>query len=114
MPLVKKEYKLFDQSPIRDNVIHLPSVLLDLTKGQVWSFEVRNMANQIVTVSLLGGSDKAPSSAGLVGMTANIAANTIEPVVTNVWMPYVGMQVRYAVAPIVGYITVTGWVQELS
>lgn len=108
--LVKKRYTLFDHRVIKDTKIYFPDVLMDLSLGIAWGFDIDNAQDQTVTVELIGGGD--PSSMGLVGSSGSVAAGTIQPLATNIWLPFLGVRISYASAPSAGNITVTGWVQE--
>ena len=98
---------LFDRAAIRDVLSHDPPHFLDLSKAKAWGFEVRNSCNQPVIVALIGGP-----GGGLTGAGGVVAAGVTEPVITDVWLPRLGLRATYAVAPVAGSLSITGWLQE--
>ena len=107
MALITKRFDLIRNLEIRDTASHYPTDLMNLDKAVAWGFEVKNKHNQAVTVALIGGEAR-----GLVGSSASVAANTDEPVATDVWNPWLGLRATYSTAPTSGDLTILGWVQE--
>ena len=108
------DYTLFSDREIRDTKTYYPDELLDLSQATYWGFDVENSCNQDVICELIGGSRDIPASAGLidVGATVTIAAGATLPIATDIWMPFLGVRISYAVAPTSGKLRTTGWVQE--
>ena len=110
---VMKRSVLFDREKIRDTSAHYPRLLISLADADAWGFEVKNYHNQEATAELIGGGVNNPAAAGLLGSSATIAANTREPIATDIWFPWLGLRVTYATVPTTGELEVTGWVQEV-
>lgn len=108
----RRNFLLFDSLAIRDTARRYPLEMLPLGKARSWGFEVYNDHNQIVTVTLIGGSSPEPAANGDVGTGSTIASNTREPVATDIWLAFLGIRVNYATAPTGGAITVSGWILE--
>jgi len=112
--LKKREYILFSNQNVRDTKYYYPVTLVDLSQAISWGFEVENYCNQIVTCELIGGSINASSGVGTLGTNASatVAAGAVAPIATNIWLPFLGVRISYAISPTSGYIKITGWVQE--
>jgi len=112
--LRKREYILFSDQSVRDTKYYYPTTLIDLSSAIAWGFEVQNYTDQIVTCELIGGSINFPAGVGALGTNASatVAAGAVAPIATNIWLPFLGVRIRYASSPASGYIRVTGWVQE--
>ena len=104
--------KLFDRLKIRDTNAKYPAMLLDLRDAEYWGFEVDNSHDQNATVSLIGGSVGVPGSAGNVGADVTVNSATVEPIATDIWLPFLGLKVAFATAPTSGEITITGFVKR--
>lgn len=101
---------LFYQQLFNDTLLHNPVALLPLEDAEFWSFEVQNLTDQDVTLTLIGGATSA--SFGSTGAaTSTVTKGSIAPYVTNIWMPYEGLAVQYASAPSTGTLTITGTAQ---
>lgn len=108
---------LFDGVEIRDTASHRPlesDALLDLRGARNWSFEIQNDHDQAVTVEVIGGSNRTPAGMGLLGISVAIAANTIEPIATDIWLPFMALQTSYSVQPASGSLTIRGFRQLFS
>jgi hypothetical protein len=106
--------RLIDRLAITDTGSHRPNVLLNLNQAVSWVFEVNNQLDQSVTIHLVGAFTDDPGNAGDVGLSATIAATTVEPVVldaSNLWTPFSGLRAVCPVAPSAGFVTVRGAVQ---
>jgi hypothetical protein len=110
--MARRNFLLFDRLTIRDIVNHFPLDMLPLAKARAWGFTVYNDHNQALTVTLIGGSSPEPAANGAVAAGSSIAANTREPVATDVWLAFLGLRASYAIAPTDGTLTIEGWVQE--
>ena len=105
---------MFNALEIRDTINHRPTEapsVMDLRGARNWSFDVINDHNQIVTIEIIGGSNRSPEGMGLLGVSVTIAANTTEPIATDIWLPFMSIQVSYAVAPATGTVSVRGFRQ---
>ena len=107
--LKTRPYTLIDRLAIRDTNPRDSEAGMDLSRSRAWGFEVHNGHDQAVTVELTNGATRAGT-----GVTATIPANTVEPIVTDIWLPSLGVRTSYAVAPTTGALSVKGWVQEES
>ncbi|NIV33255.1 MAG: hypothetical protein GWN58_28560 [Anaerolineae bacterium] len=102
---------IFDQERIRDTDNRVGRAVLDLSNARHWGFEVINDHDQAVDVELLAGGIRPASGLGLVGVSATIAANTTEPILTDVWARAMTVRVSYATPPSEGNLTVIGFRQ---
>jgi len=96
---------LFDRYPIRDTNTHFPIRLAPLSGMRWWAFEVFNDLNQSVNVYPIGGFGDNPRS-GRIGTYQTIAANTLEPIVTDDWLPWYGCRVDCSTAPTTGTLSI--------
>ena len=109
---------IFDALEIRDGNNHRPAEVtsvLDLRAARYWSFEIQNDHDEALTIELIGGSNRTPDGMGLLGVTLVIAANTIEPIATDIWLPFMSMQASYVTSsPTSGSLTARGFRQVFS
>ena len=88
-----------------------PLNLLDLRKAKSWAFEVNNTLDQAVRVHLIGSMSNNTIGAGDVGISQSVAANTVEPIITTHWAPFLGVRLVAAANPASGEISVKGQAQ---
>ncbi|MCI0441271.1 MAG: hypothetical protein L0177_19385, partial [Chloroflexi bacterium] len=110
--LVFQRILLFDRFQVRDTALKHPLRALDLRGADYWGFDVLNEHDQTVLVELIGGDSRAPSSLGAIGVSASIAANTNEPIVTDIWIPTMAVRISYSTQPTAGQITVYGFARK--
>jgi len=84
---------------------------MDIRQARYWSFVVLNGYDQAVTVQLIGRSGQAGSSAGVIGAGGVVAAGTEEPVATNIFSPFIGLNFQCVIAPTAGALTIWGYKQ---
>lgn len=108
---------LFADLAVRDTINHRPTeggAVLDLRGARNWHFDIENGCNQEVTVNIIGGANRSPDGMGLLGVSVAIAANTLEPIATDIWLAFMSLQISYAVGPASGAITAKGFRQLFS
>ena len=98
--------------PVRAISPQLPTELLDLRKASFWYFEVRNYTDQALTAKLIGSIQSNPAQAGEIGAETSVAADTIEPIVTDLFAPFLGVKVSFATAPTRGNVEIYAYAQE--
>jgi len=109
MGYVRDTFSLMSGVEIRDTVVHLPSLLVDMTQAVDWSFNVSNACNQEVTLQMLGNVSQDTGSTGTLAPTVTVSANSSDVLSVEVgryWTPYIGMSASYAVAPSSGALTI--------
>ncbi len=106
----------FNAEAITDTNNHRPpsGAVMDLRGARNWSFEIQNDHDQAVTIEIIGGSNRSPDAMGLLGVSVAIAANTVEPIATDIFLPFMSLQASYAVGPGSGTLTATGARQLFS
>ena len=103
------EKTLFDQFVVRDTNTHRPLRLVPMKIARSRAFfPVINDLDQDITVEIILDSQNNPAGARTTGAQAVISANTRDSIATNLWGPWIGVEITAAGAPTSGEVTIEG------
>jgi len=109
---VPHDKTLFNRFLVRDTNTHRPLRLVPMRQVQSRAFfPVINDLDQDITVEIILDSQNNPAGARITGAQALIPANTRDSIPTNLWGPWIGVQISAAVAPTSGAITIEGYTE---
>ena len=92
---------------LRVTDLRYPDAMMPLGNARYWFIYVTNGLDAEITVELQGSPDNDRRAPNL-GASQVIAAGTPEPIATNLWAPWVGINVTPSAAPTSGEVRIRG------